>query len=239
MLRLGTFLVVSLPLVGVASAQVTGEVRLEVASKYISDGVNLVNDWVLQPGVTLYAGGFSLGVWGNGELTDWNLPNYEQSAGGRMGELDVWLDYTGEAGDLGWFVGLIDYQFPNTGWARYQEWYGGLNWGPATLTLYSGANSWSGSYVRLGLEHSFTAGVPLDTLLEVSLHDQRSQEYLYGRSASGFTDLHAMVGTTLALGGPWSLTPAVHFSTLLDGEILEGEPRRSNLWVSLGVACSF
>lgn len=62
-----------------ASAQVDKpfeiEAELTVASKYVWRGLNLVNDWVVQPGLTVSRGPISVGLWGNFEPTNWNLPN--------------------------------------------------------------------------------------------------------------------------------------------------------------------
>jgi hypothetical protein len=45
------------------------DVTIDFYSKYVWRGQNLVDDWVLQPGVSSTFGNFTLGVWGNVDMT--------------------------------------------------------------------------------------------------------------------------------------------------------------------------
>lgn len=97
-LRLRAALSSAVAMSAFASAQVERpfeiEAELTVASKYVWRGINLVNDWVIQPGVILSSGPFSVGLWANLESSNWNLPNYTSTPRGRVTELDVTLAYT-------------------------------------------------------------------------------------------------------------------------------------------------
>jgi len=235
----------------IASAQVEKpfdiEAELTIASKYVWRGINLVNDWVVQPGVTLSRGPFSLGLWGNLESSNWNLPNYTSTPRGRVTELDVTFAYTRTMGPAEWSLGIVDYQFPGTGAERYQEWFATVEfgdlWGSPYLNLYTGNNSYSGTYATVGITHAVSsqlAGLPeLELNAELSYGDARSNNYYFGSSRAGFADLQLTASTSIELGERLSLTPALHYSTLLDRGLLAGQPRRTNVWMSVSLGFKF
>lgn len=160
------------------------EAELTVAPKYVWRGINIVNDWVIQPGVTVSRGGFSLGVWMNFEPTNWNLPNYNQAPRGRVTEMDVTLEYSKSIGVVEASVGVVDYQFPGTGGRRYQEFFGSVGlsylWGSPELRVFTGERS--GTYATVSVSHELPGtyfgqgGIELDASL--SFGDARSNKLL-------------------------------------------------------------
>jgi len=221
---------------------------ITLSPKYVWHGVNLVNDWVAQPQVAVGMNGFSLTVWGNIELTDWNLPNYTRNPRGRMTEIDTILDYTGSWKDGSWKVGLIDYQYPGTGFARYSEYYAGMSfakvWGSPSLTVYNNANPRTGTYAVLSMTKSFEiSGVgpakSVDLLAELTFGNNKFNRTLYGWDKSGFSDLHLAASTSFEVGKGWTLTPALHYTTLFSNNQLAGAPRRTNAWLSISAGYKF
>ncbi len=71
-----------------AGADVTGSANLSINSKYLWRGFDLSpdSDFVVQPGVDLSLGGFTLGYWSN----------WDEEAG-ELNETDITLDYSFEA----------------------------------------------------------------------------------------------------------------------------------------------
>lgn len=221
---------------------------ITLSPKYVWHGVNLVNDWVLQPQASVGMNGFSLTLWGNMELTDWNLPNYTRNPRNRFTEIDTIVDYTGKWTKGTWKVGLIDYQYPGTGFARYSEYYGGVTfadvWGSPSLTVYNNANPRTGTYAVLSATKSFEiSGVgpakSVDVLAELTFGNNKFNRNLYGWDKSGFSDLHLAASTSFGVGGGWTLTPALHYTTLFSSDQLAGAPRKSNAWLSLTAAIKF
>jgi hypothetical protein len=209
-----------------------------VTSKYVWRGLVVDNEPGLETTFKLSARGFTLGFWGNLELTGWNDPNYERPGRGRFREIDTTLEYARDA----WWVGVGDYQFPGTGFERWQEFYAGYGWeevcGSPWVSVAWGEDS--GTSATLGLSHTFMAGGrSFDAGLEVSWSDRKAGTFLFGHEGSGFTDAVLSVGTTIEAGRGWVFEPRIYASTLLNSHILEGEPRRSNVWVSLGFRYSF
>lgn len=228
-----------------SSDKIEVEVTLDVASKYVWHGLDIDDEWVLQPGFLLSRDGFSFGFWGNLELTDWNEPNYNKNPQGKFSELDLWLEYGSEYGDHSWSVGVVDYQFPGTGEARYREWFGSLGtskpWGDLTLFLATGNNDYTGTYASLTIERSveLEGGLPLDYSASLSWGDARSNLYLYDYDKSGMSDVHLVAGTSLEVGGGWTLAPSAHYSTLLNKNMIPGEPNRTNLWFEFSFGFGF
>lgn len=231
-----------------ASAQETPKIQTELnvllANKYVWRGVNYVNDWVLQPDVTFSASGFSLGFWGNLELTNWNAPNYTRKPAGRLTEIDTTVAY-GQDFSLGsWQVGYVDYQFPGTGFRRFGEWFVGASFDDQrfspSVTIYRGDKSGMGTYVEVGASHEFTGmgqSVKLDGYLGYG--DKKSNGFFYGNSKSALTHVQFDVSTSFSAGKGWSLTPSISYSTLLEKNHLAGQPRRSNVTLGLAVSRSF
>lgn len=217
------------------------DVTLDAASKYVWHGLNIDDEWVFQPGVTFSNSGLSFGIWGNLELTNWNAPNYVVEPQGKFSEIDFWLEYGSSTADHDWNVGVIDYQFPGTGWQRYREWFAGIGKGEMYVTLYSGDNNFSGSYLTLYYSHSFATATErtIDFEAELSAGDARSNSYLYGYSKASISDLLLSGSTTISLGDKWSVTPGLHYSTLLNENLLSGQPRRTNTWFSVSFGASF
>ncbi len=221
------------------------EAELTVAPKYVWRGINIVNDWVIQPGVTVSRGGFSLGVWMNFEPTNWNLPNYNQAPRGRVTEMDVTLEYSKSIGVAEASVGVVDYQFPGTGGRRYQEFFGSVGlshlWGSPELRVFTGSRS--GTYATVSVSHELPGtyfgqgGIELDASL--SFGDARSNNFYYGSRKTALSDLELTASKSFGFGDRLSLTPAVHFATLLDRSLNAGQPRRSNLWFSISVGAKF
>ncbi len=215
------------------------EISQDVASKYVWRGINLVNDWVYQPSLSVEAYGFKLSVWGSCELTGWNAPNFDQNPARRFTEIDSTLQYSGTLGDAGWTVGVIDYQFAGTGAVRYQEWFGDVAfdgvWGSPTVTVYKGNNGYSGTYATLGLSRPVPARLgrarEIEVGAELSYGDAECNRFLYNDDGAGLTDLHLHASAELGLGRGWTLSPSLHYSNLLRQGLLQGEARRSNVWV--------
>ena len=90
------------------AAELDASLSADFFDKYIWRGQMLGLKAVVQPSATIGKDGFSLNVWGNMPLSN------EDSAGRstNFNELDYTLDYSGEAGMIGYSAGFILYTFP-------------------------------------------------------------------------------------------------------------------------------
>lgn len=220
------------------------ELTVDLATKYVWRGVNLVNDVVLQPAVTFGLGRFSAGAWVNVETTNWNLPNYDIAPRGRVTEIDLSAEYTWRYRAAAFKVGLVDYQYPGTGLERYSETFLGVSFEDLPLapevTVYRGNRHFTGTALLVGLSHEALVFMrPVTLGMEVGYGDAKNNAFLYGSHTAGLTHLNLSASTALDLGKGWTLSPSVHFGTLLHRRLLDGEPRRTNAWAQLGLARRF
>lgn len=150
-----------------APAQVTVGADVAVNSAYMWRSLLLRNAVVLQPSAYVTAGGFTLGIWQNWELTDpcavieepaglkadcgggkFDVSLRSANASGneldsRMSELDLFGWYSGTIGEeVEFTVGFLVYTFPATAFAKgildTEEFFGSLSITPRTVPITFG-----------------------------------------------------------------------------------------------------
>lgn len=200
-------------------------------SQYVWRGHNLVDDWVWQPSVGIAKGPWSAGIWGNLDLTD------ENDQSGEFTEYDFYGSYSWAVTEnLMLSMGYIFYRFPSVG--STQELYWGLTVDAVlnpSLTVYYDFDDINGTYVSAGVSHSIekiadlTESIPIGLTFSCSV-GWGDSNYNKGYwtdaggdpiSSSAWNDLGIKVAFPIAFG-TWTLTPSVHFVTVLDSEIRQG-----------------
>ncbi len=206
-----------------------------LSSKYVSRGVNTVNNWVLQTAASLSLGNFTVGLWGNMELTNQNRGVYLRSyPAGTFTEWNLLAEYATVMRGVNVALGWIRYDYPGQGWESTREAY--LSVGmerpfSLSVTFYrdlktARGNSWTiGGEVPLGRGWSFH--------MEAGYGCARYNAYYYGCQDATWTDLTLGLATEVEVGSGWRLRPTLWFSTLLDRRLLADSPHRQNLWMSL------
>jgi len=221
------------------------ELGADYNSKYVWRGILLTDDPVLQPSITFAFKGFSLDIWANMDLTDVNGNNDE------INEVDYTLDYSGEAGPIGYSVGVIYYDFPNTDFASTTEVYTGIGLKDVpltpTLTVYRDVDEVDGFYVTLDVSHSFenvvtfseTAAMAVDLGAQVSWGDSDYNSGYLGVDDDGFNTLTLTAGLPFAIGDHLTITLAVNYTCLVDGDIRDTTSDEDNFWAGVSVGLSF
>lgn len=218
-------------------------------TKYVWRGANLVNDFVVQPSVKLSSSGFSFCFWGNMETSNWNAPNYLKKPKWKFTEWDTSLDYTHQF-DPTWSgtLGYVDYQFPGTGFKRFQEWYGAVGYTGqdvnAKLTVYRGVGKDRGTYATLNANKSFNAqwgnkAQAVNVGATLGWVDKKGGTNFYGANESGLSDLLLNASSTFELGKGWTMTPSLNYSTIMKNDFLKGAPRRTNFWAGFTFSRAF
>lgn len=240
----GVLVVVSL--VGVSFAEdaieskgIGVDVTLDFNSKYIWRGQNLVDDWVMQPGASMGFGGFTLGVWGNVDMTNENGEEWEFT------EADYYVDYSGSLAEgIGYSIGYIYYEFPQAG-GDTQEVYGGLSLDTflsPSVTWYYDFDQVEGSYVAFGLGHSIELSkefpLALDLGLNIGWGDDDYNAAYWGVDDDGFNDLTLSAGLPIELGS-WTFTPSVNYVALIDSDISDAAGDDDIVYVGIGLSTSF
>lgn len=211
-------------------------------SKYLWRGQRLTNDWSLQPSVTVGANGFSFNVWGTMDLTAVNegdslfLPQNPAASQGQNGlrgkfsEVDYTFSYARSFADVTLDVGTIFYTFPerSASLPTTTEVYLGVSLDSVPLapfaTVYfdideTAAAGDGGLYFLVGAGHSFAfphdvfPGVDISTSLAFA--NGGFGDYYYGTEESGAHDFSATLSVPVNVGGNWSASAFVTYSTLL------------------------
>lgn len=232
--------------VATAADDVSVALTADLLSKYVWRGQNIINDWVLQPSASVGYKGLTGTVWSSIDLTG------DLVGRGQFNEVDLTLDYTHEfpgVEELSYSVGVIHYEFPNTGWDSTSEVYGGLAasvpLSPA-LRWYYDFDEIDGSYIQLSLGHTFEKFYQWRDNCYCNLELGASLAYAtagyndgyFGVDEGAFNDLTLSAGLPVCLG-KWTLKPVVAYSTMLDDDIRAATAHSDNLWAGLSASVSF
>lgn len=218
-----------------ANGQPSVETSFLFSSKYVSRGVNTVNNWVMQKDTTLQVGNLTVSLWGNMELTNHNGSVYTRfHPAGTFTEWDLTLEYATTWRGLQVALGWIEYQYPGTGWERTREAYLSLSMdGPLSpnVTIYRDLGIARGTYVTAGVEMPILRSLCLNA--QVGWGCPKFNGYYYGCEKGSWVDMTLGLSTILNAGKGWQIKPALWFSTLLDKRLLADQPNRQNVWFSV------
>ncbi|MCK4379240.1 MAG: hypothetical protein KAW01_07850, partial [Deltaproteobacteria bacterium] len=118
-LLLGIILIISvMPVQAEEKPAVSLDAEALIISKYVWRGLEVNEDFVLQPSITTAYGGFSFNVWGNMDLTNFGEDECVYTAdcddrSGQFTEVDLTIDYTYSWEKFSLSAGVINYLFPN------------------------------------------------------------------------------------------------------------------------------
>jgi hypothetical protein len=194
--------------------------------KYIWRGQNLDDDIVFQPGVSASYNGLTAGIWGNMELTKINDCRNEFT------EFDYSLDYSSDVPGLsgvGYSVGLIYYNFPNTNVQDTLEAHCGFSFDlplSPSVKWYLDLDEAEGSYVSLGIEHSIEEVFKIGPDVPVTMEAGASlgwgsgsyNKYYWGTDQAKLNDLVLSASFPFEVAG-WTVTPSVNYITLVSDDI--------------------
>jgi len=209
-----------------AEDKVELELTTDFFSKYVWRGQEINEDFVFQTGLSAGYKGFTAGIWGNLDLTDF---------GGNRGEFTEWdysIDYSGtigEDGKVGYSLGLINYHFPSVV-GDTTEFYWGFSFDvPLSpyITVYHDIDVVEGTYVNAGISHSIEDAVKLTDNLSANLDlglslgwaNSSYNNAYWGVDKSGLNDLLFSVALPVDLGGGWAVTPSFNYSTILSNDL--------------------
>jgi hypothetical protein len=203
-------------------ADIAGDVSVDYMGKYIWRGQLLSDDPVLQPGVgfgfDLGPGSLYLNIWGNMGTTEYT------GNSGEFNEVDYTIDYSGAITDtLGYSIGAIRYDFPNTPFDATTEVYAGLaldTFLSPSVTVYYDIDEVDGVYVSFGVGHSIDLSetMALDISAALGWGDEDYNTAYWGVTDDAANDLSVSIALPIAMGD-WTLTPSVNYVSLMDSDI--------------------
>jgi len=206
-----------------------------LSSKYVSRGVNTVNNWVFQKSTDIQLGNLAVSLWGNMELTNHNGSQYVRSKpAGTFTEWDFTIEYATSWKSLQMALGWTDYQYPGTGWERTREAYLSLSIDSPlspNITIYRDTGTAQGTYVTAGVEVPVRERLSLSA--QVGYGCPKFNGYYYGCETASWVDLTLGLGTALEMGRGWQVKPTIWYSTLLNRRLLADGSNRQNVWFSV------
>lgn len=201
------------------------EVTSDFLSEYVWRGQVVNKEPVWQSSYNFSYEKFTASIWGSMDLT--NIHGNDSF----LSEVDYSLDYSDETGieGIGYSVGVIYYDFPNTNFKDTTEIYWGLNFASflnPTVTVYHDVDEAKGSYVSFGLSHSIDKIAEITPELPIGLEiganlgwgSSSYNKYYWGASQDALNDLTLSVSFPMEIGG-WIVAPSLNYMTLVDGDI--------------------
>ena len=214
----------------------------DIMSKYVWRGQNLVDDWVLQPSISVGYKNLTASFWSNLDLTD------ENGFEGEFSEIDLTLDYSNQFPGidfLSYSLGFINYDFPvKSGADDTWEIYWGLGLdAPASpsVTVYHDVDEAAGTYVSFGIGHSMEnltdSGLGVDLSASIGWGSSGYNKTYWGPDDSELNDLVLSVALPFEVAG-YTVTPSVNYITLISDDIRAPNTYGQNdMWV-VGVGFS-
>jgi hypothetical protein len=248
----GKGLLVLLTIAAAGASAMAAELDVSLSAdffdKYIWRGQMLGLSGVVQPSVTVGKAGASLNVWGNMPMTS------EDPAGKpwAFNELDYTLDYSGEAGIVGYSTGFILYTFPRPVINQptpktTNEIYGSVGFDvllSPSVTVYKDIKEIGGWYINAGIGHSIPLGdmLALDLSASLGWGDNKYNRGYWSGASGGLNDLALTAALPLDVGGGVSVVPSIGYVTIVEGKLRDTNtygPRKDYLIAGVGVAAEF
>lgn len=223
------------------------DVSADFFGKYVWRGQNLNDAPVFQPGVGITYGGLTGSIWGSLDMTAENDNRYDFT------EYDFAIDYSGSlpgVEGVGFSVGAIYYRFPSVTPSGTTEVYWGFSFDDLPLspsvTVYHDIDEADGTYVSVGVGHSFERIFSLSPQMPVGMEigasvgwaDSNYNEYYWGLDKSKMNDLTVSVAFPFEVSG-WSVAPSINYVTLLSDSLRETDAYDSKSdYVFAGISLS-
>ncbi|MCX8110849.1 MAG: hypothetical protein N3D15_06335 [Syntrophorhabdaceae bacterium] len=205
---------------------VTGSVSLGTYNQYIFRGYEIgKSGLVIQPSMSLSLKGFSATIWGNLDTNQRNTKTatFNQEFKKGWNETDLTLSYTYTIKDLSFTGGYIYY---GTKYAdETEEFFITLAYktiANPTITVYRDITNYKGTYINLGLSHSFP--LPKDITFDVAsgfgyfigesdywkTYNRSTASYT-GSKYKGFHDGMVKAGLTIPIKKVFTIQPSVQY----------------------------
>lgn len=212
-------------------------------TQYVSRGLVISNEPVLQPELSLGWHGWRLGVWNNVDLTDGNVAPW------RLIETDWTLSYGRRAGQFDLEAGYIYYTFPNLHVDDTQEVYGAATLDTflaPTVEVYYDFDEVGGTYSTFAVSHCVPLGfqvkgsdVGVNLLAGVGYGDANYLAGCFDCNHAGFVDLLLSAELPMYLGSGWSVVPSLNYMQVLDRDLREQTAPSDALFGGLSLATEF
>lgn len=229
-----------------AAEDVSVGVAADFYSKYIWRGQNVVDDWVLQPSASIGYMGFTGSIWGNSDIRGDVVDDWE------FNEIDYAIDYSNTLPGqekLGFSLGFIYYDFPNTAFDATTEFYAGLSvdvpLSPAVKWFYDFDEA-DGSYILFSVGHTvekikeWREDCYCDLVFgaSVAYATDGYNDFYFGVDDGALNDLNLSAGLPICIGS-LTIKPSITYSMMIDDDVRAATGKSDNLWGGVSLAYSF
>lgn len=169
--------------------------------------------------------------------------------GGQISEVDLGLDYSRNVGDTLLSVGLLSYEYPNTGASSTAEVYAAASWSvlgvEPSVAAYVDFVEAEDVYLNASVARGFEVSEDLALNLAASLGwmGAGQTEFNFGRDSSALSDLWLRAGLDWSLDALTTLSLSLNGVRVLDSSVrddLDAAGRETDgIWVTLGVSFGF
>lgn len=211
-------------------SQIDVSLDLPVVSAYVWRGMEINDEWVFQPSLSLGYKGFSFNLWGNMDLTDFgeDYCTYTSNCDSRAAqftEIDLTIAYNHSFDKFTIGGGFIDYLYPN--WDNSSDTQEVFLSGSfdvllqPSLTISYDFNALDGFYANFGIGHSFAFNdsLGLDLSSSIGYGDSNYVSGSFGSADSAFVDLNIDVSLPYKATENIAIIPMLTLTTLLDSDI--------------------
>lgn len=225
------------------AGSVTTKIDLPYVSKYVWRGTVSNPDPALQPSLTLtHTSGLSVNLWASIDGTDINGQQ------GRATEIDYTANYAWTMGHIDMNAGLIDYTFPNTALPATKEVYASAclrrRLSPS-ISAYYDFDEANGFCFSASAAHTCAVPWSKTGISDVSFSARLSyatanyNKLYFGVAKSAFTDLLLSASLPITLCEMFTITPALSYSTVLDGRLRNRVTEPDNFFTSVTASVAF
>ena len=222
-----------------APGQFTYDAGVGLMSKYIWRGVNLNDDFVIQPDLAVHYGRLTGVIWASFDTTD-----EANNADNEFNEFRYQLQYGKALDNMDVIAGYIYYDYPNTNKEETQELFASATLSDVvfkpTFSLYFDFDEVDGVWGSVSGSYSESTEEMIWRLdASLGFGSGSFNDYYFGVDGSGITDLTVSISTDFMLYQEVTVTPFVGWTILIDGDIKDASEDDSIFYGGARLSFSF
>jgi len=222
-----------------APGQVTFNAGAGLISKYIWRGVNLNDDFVIQPDLAVHYGQITGAVWASFDTTD-----EANNADNQFTEMRYILQYGTVVNEFDVVGGFVFYDYPNTSKQETQELFAAVKFSKVmftpTVSLWYDFDEVEGMWGSLSacyIESTENVIWRLDASIGMGSED--FNRHYFGVSDGGFTDITLGISSDFMVYDRIMVTPFVDWTLLIDGDIKDTAEDDSIFYGGVRISAGF